>query len=720
MLRQIAWLRHLASAVLGAGILTGAAQASDLLYDGIGMFTASHSTNQGFSLSVDLLAVPLDPFLYVAAQELPSTAPDIVDEVWLLWSTQHIAPDSILAPNDVPSWRVSIWSDTAAFEANPWSGDISNQSFGSPDLGAPDTDIEPLNTFGETYEIGFDIADVTLPGGGPACIAVVANGVNPFSYAGPLFSTSPEGASSYAFASPSQVLLAGPGQQTLAFRIVGTDLCPEAELTPLRIGSPITIASKLQGVIGLGDLDGDGVDELGLLVKEPAWSSGNYADVAYVFSGATHEVMFSTKGKIGDRRPVGMASCGDIDGDGSPDWVTLCNTPLTGNPDVLYWFSGADGSTVRVDSIGDNASVLLERSKDVDGDGVRDVHVEWSVLEWKIFSGSTGAVIWGTPGTSVIQRVQLFDDIDGDGHSDLLGFTNSPPVAGVYSGLDQSLLWLFPAPILGILDSHDVTQIDDVNGDGIADLIVTNDLGSGPDVFDIRSGVDGSIISTLPFATEFGSGLLKAAGDVDGDGRGDFLQFDYYDGQIRSGATGTVLRHFGKSGFVHTLGGRTAFLEADGDGLTDYVRVDTNSDNPGLGWSHLEYISALNAAGCPGATSPPVAPWFEASGCSLPGETISISMHGGLGGSTAWVVMGLAIDRLPMVKGCTLNVSPILDPIIGPIPLTQGGPGDGSFTLPVAIPVGTPPGMIALQAFVPDPAGPHGFTSSAGVLLEVY
>ena len=70
------------------------------------------------------------------------------------------------------------------------------------------------------------------------------------------------------------------------------------------------------------------------------------------------------------------------------------------------------------------------------------------------------------------------------------------------------------------------------------------------------------------------------------------------------------------------------------------------------------------------------------TGCPKSNGNITLSLAKGLGGSFALVFLGGAQAALPMGGGCTLNVAPLIGPVVGPIALTAGGPGQGTFSLP--------------------------------------
>jgi FG-GAP repeat protein len=192
-------------------------------------------------------------------------------------------------------------------------------------------------------------------------------------------------------------------------------------------------------VAGVGDLDGDGADDV--LIGDPFFDTVNLfnAGRAVALSGATGAVLFTFDGiQIGGWRGVSVAGPGDLDGDGVPDLLVGANE-----------YSGAPGS----------------------GSGVG-----------RVFSGATGnqllAVGDPPPGEHLAFSVAGTGDADGDGVPDLLlGAPDSDPAglvnagrAVLFSGSSGSVLGVFPGAAAGDLLGYSVAGPGDVNADGFADL----------------------------------------------------------------------------------------------------------------------------------------------------------------------------------------------------------------------------------------------------------
>lgn len=98
------------------------------------------------------------------------------------------------------------------------------------------------------------------------------------------------------------------------------------------------------------------------------------------------------------------------------------------------------------------------------------------------------------------------------------------PLVRIFDGHDpaQDPLGTLPAFDSGFSGGVRVAT-GDVNGDGMADIIVGAGAGSGPHV-KVFSGATGEeIVSFFAFAPSFTGGVYVAAGDVNGDGRADII-----------------------------------------------------------------------------------------------------------------------------------------------------------------------------------------------------
>ncbi len=122
-------------------------------------------------------------------------------------------------------------------------------------------------------------------------------------------------------------------------------------------------------------------------------------------------------------------------------------------------------------------------------------------------------------------------------------------------------------------------------------------------------------------------------------------------------------------------------------------------------------------AGCPGTGG--LVPGLDLDGCTLPGETVALSIQDGFPGGTAIVVFGAGEGSTPLGFGCALLAVPPF-PLSLALPLVGGtGPAAGSIFLPAFIPPSATTGSVTLQAFSLDPGAPLGAAASNGIRIDL-
>ena len=315
------------------------------------------------------------------------------------------------------------------------------------------------------------------------------------------------------------------------------------------------------GVTGLGDQNGDGVPDFAVGVPG--------ADRVDVFSGADRTRIRSLSdpdGRSGLQFGYAVIGIGDVDGDGVEDIAVgapgqFGTVPLpcdpTGPPCTLpewgraFVFSGATGTMLRRLSPAPEFFAFgfsLAALGDVDGDGVGDVAVGAPELlnnrwgEVYAFSGATGGQLWvfrepPYPNRQAIASLGMFmaptGDLNGDGRRELLAAApfhdNSgagTDLAGrvfVLSGANGTLIRSHQAatPLDDGFFGGAVSGLGDQNGDGLEDYLIGH---RGTDEVLLFSGASGALLPTLQSLGEVGSGWIAfaRAGERDGDGREDF------------------------------------------------------------------------------------------------------------------------------------------------------------------------------------------------------
>lgn len=294
--------------------------------------------------------------------------------------------------------------------------------------------------------------------------------------------------------------------------------------------SPAAFLSR-QIAYPLGDLDGDGKSDVGIVSLDDATVRVRYGgaatgldarslDLVVPCSPACQPGATYANPQYQDPRATELTH-GDFDGDGKQD--IAIGVPMAGNAEegaVYIYMNGPNG-------IGKTPS--------------------------KVLVGSLPGAHFGT-------SVQYARDVDGDGHGDLLVaarpdmYTASAPGASVYlfqgaaSGLQDVSAWKlgglhglgYRGPGLSYVTV--MAGVGDVDGDGFADVAIgapeePNSRGGTGKVLVFRGSSTGlpatpDIVSELednaggiaPRPAIFLGHAVAAAGDVDGDGFADYLQ----------------------------------------------------------------------------------------------------------------------------------------------------------------------------------------------------
>jgi hypothetical protein len=164
---------------------------------------------------------------------------------------------------------------------------------------------------------------------------------------------------------------------------------------------------------------------------------------------------------------------------------------------------------------------------DVDGDGVTDVYVleEWSKASFLVYSGKDGALI-GRPATPRKARIRPLraHDVNGDGVPDLIfrgdralgltaclgpDFTETVDLPGPWTDPDQHPVWL-------------MARFPDADADGTEEYLVRRYLGDRMEVAVLSPDGLRTVRSlTGERATITGTDAWCSPGDVDGDGLAD-------------------------------------------------------------------------------------------------------------------------------------------------------------------------------------------------------
>jgi hypothetical protein len=300
-----------------------------------------------------------------------------------------------------------------------------------------------------------------------------------------------------------------------------------------------------------------------------------------------------------------VSSAGDVNGDGLADIIigALNADPIAGTSagksyvifgktsgatiDLSAVSAGTGGFVINGQSAGDRSSISVSAAGDVNGDGLADVVVgaqsatpaagSYAGKSYVVFGKTSGtaidlsAISAGTGGFVINGQcaldgsgisVSAAGDVNGDGLADMIiGANDADPAAGSKAGksyvvfgktssaaVDLSAIetgtggFVINGQCTGDENGGSVSTAGDMNGDGLADLIVGaafsdpsagasagkgyvifgKTSGSAIDLSTIAAGIGGFVVNGQ-CAGDFSGGTVSTAGDVNGDGLADLI-----------------------------------------------------------------------------------------------------------------------------------------------------------------------------------------------------
>jgi len=326
-----------------------------------------------------------------------------------------------------------------------------------------------------------------------------------------------------------------------------------------------------QALAAVGDLNQDGVPDLGVGAPEFMRDTENETGAVMVFHGlldGTFEVGEADAILLGDQHLAAGGSAvdaaGDLDADGVPDLVVGAPAASGGGEAYVVW--GASEGTVEMSKVGlllegttaSRAGTAVAGGGDLDGDGLDDLVVGAPDARGEnqgaifLIGGALGrpkgpvllSEVRAISGLAKNQQLGsaavLLGDVDGDGFTDLgVGGEGSGYAWVVYGG--EHLAELTSGAYTDVSDvesasfqgggsaGSSLAAPGDVNGDGYRDLLLgaflfdegaknrgAVHLVHGP--FVGLTDVDDSSVATFDgVAAEDRAGWAVAAGDLDGD-----------------------------------------------------------------------------------------------------------------------------------------------------------------------------------------------------------
>jgi hypothetical protein len=395
-----------------------------------------------------------------------------------------------------------------------------------------------------------------------------------------------------------------------------------------------------RSVSSAGDVNGDGLADVivGARNDDP---NGGYSGASFVVFGKTDgtavelsaiEENSNAGGFVingvtaGDYSGISVSSAGDVNGDGLADVIVGArNDDPNGNSSSgasFVVFGKTDGSAVELSAVEadndndgfvingvspyDQSGISVSSAGDVNGDGLADVIVgaRGDDPNGNSYSGASFVVFGKTDGSAV--ELSAIEENSNAG-----GFVINGVTAGDQSGIS-------------------VSSAGDVNGDGLADLIVGSffyDMmnggysgasfvvfgktdGSAVELSAVEAGAGGFVINSVGANGQSGHSV-SSAGDVNGDGLADlivgafrdspngslsgasFVVFGKTDGSavelsaVEAGTGGFVINGVSggdQSGFSVSSAG-----DVNGDGLADLI-VGARNDDPNEGGSGASFV----------------------------------------------------------------------------------------------------------------------------------
>ena len=341
------------------------------------------------------------------------------------------------------------------------------------------------------------------------------------------------------------------------------------------------------------DIDGDGKKELIMRLMENDNKTQGFVFYKFVDDQFIEQQRFASK--IFTEFPMSTFRSDDIDGDGNRELIIqLMDDDNNVKSFVFYKF--LDGQYVETQRFAANMLAefpksAISRCEDIDGDGTKELIIQlmdndskiqgdefkgFQVVQVKgfvlykfvndqfvktqMFASDVISEVFPDSSMSGWSAISGLDDIDGDGKKELIiqlrdnTFSNKGFALYKCSNCQLIKIQLFASNISAAFPMSVISQCDDIDGDGVKELILQLRDGSYKTKgFILYKYTEGQFVETQTFASnifwEFPLSAISQCEDIDGDGKKELIiQRINNDNQIK----GFVLYKYSEGQFVET------------------------------------------------------------------------------------------------------------------------------------------------------------------------